>query len=121
MAAWSESIHITTENVTGSASVTSATNLFSIPVGGFDRISVQITSAGSTCTVSYEVSNDNTNWVAVGGYAPATPATETVTTTTSAGMTVFRCDAAYFRARVSTYGSGTVGCTFHARSIAVSP
>lgn len=121
MAAWSESIHITNENVLGAATVTSATNLFSIPVGGFDRISVHITSAGSTCTVSYEVSNDNSNWVAIGGYAPATPQTETVTSTTSAVITVFRCDVAYFRARVSTYGSGTVGCTFHARSIVTSP
>src|SRR5574343_1465328 len=121
MAAWSESIHVTTENVTGSASVTSATNLFSIPVGGFDRISVQITDAGTTCTVSYEVSNNNSTWVSIAGYAPGAPATETVTSTTSAVMTVFRCDAAYFRARVSTYGSGTVAATFHARSIVTSP
>lgn len=121
MAAWSESIHITNENVTGSASVTSATNLFSIPTDGFDRISVQVTSAGSTCTISYEVSNDNSNWELVGGYDSADPATETVTTTTTAVMTVFRCDCRYFRARVSTYGSGTVAVTFNARSIVTSP
>jgi hypothetical protein len=121
MAAWSESIHVTNENVTGSASVGSATTLFSIPVGGFDRISVQVTDAGTTCTISYEVSNDNSTWVAIGGYAPATPATETVTTTTTAVMTVFRCDARYFRARVSTWTSGTPAVTFHARSIVTSP
>lgn len=121
MPAWTETPLVTTENYSGSASVTSATNLFSIPVGGFDRIAVQVTSAGTTCTISYEVSLDNSTWVAAAGYAPSAPATETVTTTTSAVMTVFRCDAAYFRARVSTYGSGTVAVSFHARSIVTSP
>lgn len=121
MAAWAETPNVTHENYTGSCSVTSAATLFSIAVDGYDRISVQITDAGTTCTVSYEVSNNNSTWVAVAGYAPGAPATETVTTTTSAVMTVFRCDARYFRARVSTYGSGTVAATFHARSIVTSP
>ncbi len=121
MAAWAETPVVSTENYSGTFSLTSAATLFSVPVGGFDRIAVQITSAGTTCTVTYEVSNDNSTWVGVSGYAPSAPQTETVATTTSAGMTVFRADAAYFRARVSTYGSGTVSGNFHCRSIVTSP
>lgn len=103
--------------LTLTASVTSATDLFAIDTSGFDRIAVQVTSAGTTCTITYEVSNDNNTWVTVGGYAPATPATETSVSSTSTGMLVFRIDARYFRARVSTYGSGTVTVYAHATAI----
>src|SRR5574337_258887 len=96
-------------------SVTSAISVFSVDTMGFKRIAVQVTSAGTTCTITYEASANNVNWVGVSGYAPNTPATETVATSTTAVATVFRCDLRYFRARVSTYTSGTVAATANLR------
>jgi N-methylhydantoinase B/oxoprolinase/acetone carboxylase alpha subunit len=91
----------------GTASVTSATDIFAIDTTGVEKIAVQVTSAGSA-TITYECSNDNSTWVGVSGYTPAAPATETVATSTTAALWVFRCEARYFRARVSAYTSGTV-------------
>lgn len=96
------------DGYTVTGSVTSATNLFSVDTQGYKRIAVNVSSAGTTCTVTYEASADNVNWVSVAGYAPSAPATETVASTTTAVATVFRTDLRYFRARVSTYTSGTV-------------
>ncbi len=107
----------TTSCQTFSGSVTSATDIIALDVSAFDRLSVQVTSAGSTCTVSYEVSNNNNDWVSIAGYAPSTPQTETSTTSTATGTLVFRCDSRYFRARVSTYGSGTVSVVIFATAI----
>jgi hypothetical protein len=93
-----------------SASVTSATTLVSLDTTGYGSISVQVTSAGTSCTVTYEQSNDNTNWLGCRGHESngvaysQTPAL----TTTTLGLFTFSKNARYFRARVSTYGSGTV-------------
>lgn len=99
------------------ASVASAAVLFDIDVEQFDRVAVQITSAGSGCTITYEASNDGTTWYTSAGYASSAPATETVTTSNALGLWVFRLDARRFRARVSTYGSGTVTADVCAREI----
>jgi len=96
------------DGYTVTGSVTAAGNLFSVDTQGYKRVAVNVSSAGTTCTITYEASPDNVNWVGVSGYAPNAPATETVATTTTAVATVFRCDLRYFRARVSTYTSGTV-------------
>ena len=68
----------------------------------------QVTSAGTGCTIAYEQSNDNVNWVSL----PVMPATGVgsvpVTSSTVAGLYAYASAAAYVRARVSTYGSGTV-------------
>ena len=94
---------------TGNASVSSATNLFSIDTTGYNGISVQITSPGTTCTVTYEGSNDNATWVAINGTLSTGAASNTpATTTTTAAVVVWALGLRYFRARVSTYGSGTV-------------
>lgn len=88
-------------------SATSATTLFSVELGAYDTtVSVQIVTPG-TATVTYEVSNDGTNWIATGGCTPG-PAGSAVTTTTAAGISVFYVQTRYFRARVSAYTSGTV-------------
>lgn len=91
------------------ASVTSATNLFSVDTTGYNSIAVQVTSAGTTCTITYEASEDNTNWVNAVGYSPNNNGnTAPSSTSTTAQIFVFPCIARYFRARVSTYTSGTV-------------
>ncbi len=91
-------------SVTGAAAV-----LFTTSMVGYESLTVQVTSAGTSCTITYEVSDDNTNWfpcsglsVTNAGYSPL------VLTTTTTGILQFGRKSMYFRARVSTYGSGTV-------------
>jgi len=97
--------------VTGS--VTSATSVIaSTDTSGYNSVAVQVTSAGTTCTITYECSNDNTTFYSVAGYTPLNLGDAvSVTTSTTAIMLVFPCAARYFRAKVSTYGSGTVAAT----------
>lgn len=93
----------------GPVSLTAAGVLFSQDVSNYASVAVQVTSPGTTCTITYEASNDNTTWYAVAGYTPLnTGSTVPVTTSTTAILLIFPCIARYFRARISTYTSGTV-------------
>ncbi|MDE2405226.1 MAG: hypothetical protein KGM17_11230 [Sphingomonadales bacterium] len=87
-------------SVTSAATVVSASN--ALCMGG----AFQVTAAGTGCTISYEQSNDGGNWVAL----PVAAATGTlpVTSSTVTGIYNFASAAAFVRARVSIYGSGTV-------------
>lgn len=92
-----------------SVSVTSATTLFTVAdTSGYGSISVQVTSAGTTCTITYEVSEDGTTWTSVVGYTPTTNSATPSSTSGTVGLTYFPIVAKQFRARVSTYTSGTV-------------
>ncbi len=97
-----------------SGSVSSAATLFSTDMLGYESISVQVTSAGTSSTITYETSDDNTNWVStVGTVSTLVPGATTNTnnfgsTSTTAIQNSFPRRGRYFRARVSTYGSGTV-------------
>lgn len=92
-----------------STSVTSAATIFTQDMTGYESISVQVTSAGSGCTITYETSDDNTNWVSTNGLNSASgSAGSTATNSTAVGLIRFPRTGRYFRARVSTYGSGTV-------------
>lgn len=93
-----------------SVSVTSATTLFTVAdTSGYGSISVQVTSAGTTCTVTYEASEDGITWVTVSGFSPGNVGTNTaVTVTSSAGLFNFNLPSKQFRVRVSSYTSGTV-------------
>lgn len=106
-------------DVTGS--VTSATNLFSQDATGYAGVVVQVTSAGSSCTITYEASNDNTTWYGYNvGTDPTSPtSTFPFGTSTTLRMIYFPLTARYFRARVSTYGGGTVSINAHFMSVAV--
>ena len=88
-------------------SQTSASVLFTQDCTGYNSISVQVTSAGTTCTITYEGSNDNTNWLSVEGVANTSTGGLAAATTTAVNA-IFPCAMRYFRARVSTYTSGTV-------------
>lgn len=94
--------------LTGNNSVTSATTLFSADFTGYDSMTVQVTSAGTSCTITYEGSNDNATWKAVPMYNMASLTATAATTSTAAGIYGSPMGFRYFRARVSTYGSGTV-------------
>lgn len=84
------------------------TVLFTTSMLDYESITVQVTSAGSSCIITYETSDDNTNWVNSAGLNAAnigTSATSPITST--AVITQFPRKALYFRARVSTYGLGS--------------
>lgn len=93
-----------------SVSVTSATTLFTVAdTSGYGSVSLQVTSAGTTCTITYEASEDGTTWVSTAGYTAANTGNSIpVAITTTATQLVFPLHGKQFRARVSTYGSGTV-------------
>ena len=95
---------------TTSGSVTSAAVVVSASTAGFAGGSFQVTSAGSGCTVTYEQSNDNVNWVnlPVQGVASASGVASPTPNSVGAGAYGFTSALAYVRARASTYGSGTV-------------
>ncbi|MBI2718149.1 MAG: hypothetical protein HYX36_05220 [Rhizobiales bacterium] len=93
----------------GPVSLSAAGVLFTQDVSNYGSVVVQVTSPGTTCTITYEASNDNTTWYSVAGYTPLnTGSTPPVSTSTAAILLIFPCLARYFRARVSTYTSGTV-------------
>lgn len=96
-----------------SGTATSAAVLFTQDLLGYNGISVQVTSAGTTCTITYECSDDNTTWYSTAGIASAAiqgtgGASQPTISSNSLTLNVFSKRARYFRARVSTYTSGTV-------------
>ena len=98
-----------TDGLSVSGTATSAAVLFTTSMLNYESITVQVTNAGTSCTITYETSNDNLNWVGMGGLIiNSTGNQPTSTTSTTVTMIQFSRKGLYFRARVSTYGSGTV-------------
>ena len=98
-----------TDGLSVSGTATSAAVLFTTSMLNYESITVQVTSAGTSCTISYETSDDNSNWILIGGLSFANTGISIPTTTSSTvGGLQFTRKGLYFRARVSTYGSGTV-------------
>ena len=92
-----------------SGTATSAAVLFTTSMLNYESITVQVTSAGTGCTITYETSCDNVTWVSSAGVPLANIGVITAaSTSTTVGQTQFSRRGLYFRARVSTYGSGTV-------------
>ncbi len=92
-----------------SGTATSATVLFTTSMLNYESITVQVTSAGSSCTITYEASEDGVNWQSTSGLTTSNVgASANTTTSTTALILQFPRKALTFRARVSTYGSGTV-------------
>ena len=96
------------EGATVSGSVTSATTVLSASNNLYMGGSFQVTSAGTTCTITYEQSNDGTTWVTLPVISAALPTAAPTTTSTTAGIYSYVSSSAFVRARVSTYTSGTV-------------
>ena len=98
-----------TDGLAVSGTATSAAVLFTTSMLNYESITVQVTSAGTSCTITYETSDDNSNWISTSGLVASNTGQNLLSTTsTAAGMSQFARKGLYFRARVSTYGSGTV-------------
>ena len=94
-----------TDGLTVSGTATSAAVLFTTSMLNYESITVQVTSAGTSCTITYETSDDNSNWISIGGLSFTNLGNSALTTTSSAvGGIHFPRKGLYFRARVSTYG-----------------
>lgn len=87
---------------------TSAGVVVSASTAGFAGGAFHVISAGTTCTVAYEQSNDNLNWVSMPVISLAAANSAPALTTATSGIFGFASSAAFVRARVSTYTSGTV-------------
>ena len=93
-----------------SGTATSAAVLFTTSMLNYESITVQVTSAGTSCVVTYETSDDGvSNWVSTSGLVAGNTGQNLLSiASTATGMFQFARKGLYFRARVSTYGSGTV-------------
>ena len=92
-----------------SGTATSAAVLFTTSMLNYESITVQVTSAGTSCTITYETSDDNSNWISIAGLRADNAGIFSVTpTSTAAQMAQFTRKGLYFRARVSAYSSGTI-------------
>ena len=82
-----------------------ATVLFTTSMLNYESITVQVTSAGSSCVVTYETSDDNSTWISTSGLSFTNTGSSALATTSSAvGGIQFTRKGLYFRARVSAYG-----------------
>lgn len=97
-----------------SGAATSAAVLFTTSLIGYEGLTLQVISAGTSCAISYETSEDQVSWIATGVAASSNTGQSNVlaamTGTSSTNIQQLVCPrrGSYFRARVSTYGSGTV-------------
>jgi len=94
-----------TDGLTVSGTVTSAAVLFTTSMLNYESITVQVTSAGTNCTITYETSEDGVNWQSTSGLITSnTGLSGNTTTSTTALILQFPRKASIFRARVSAYG-----------------
>lgn len=109
------------------ATATSATTLFTVDMSSWRSCMVQVLNAGTSCTITYEGSNDQSTWTPVVGLL-ANP--NTATSSSSAMANTFSTAAItyqfpkrykYFRARVQVYGSGTVSVSYCLSASEVHP
>ena len=92
-----------------SGTATGAAVLFTTSMLNYESITVQVTSAGTSCTVTYEASEDGVTWQSTSGLTTSNVGlSANATASTTALILQFPRKALFFRARVSTYGSGTV-------------
>jgi len=94
------------DNLTTTGSAGSATTIVSVANTGFNGGSFHVTANAGGNTVTFEQSNDNTNWVPLIGYQPGAAFAPTATTVVT-GIFNYSSSAAYVRAKVSTWNSGT--------------
>jgi len=86
-----------------------ATVLFTTSMLNYESITVQVTSAGTNCVITYDTSEDGVNWQTTSGLTTSNIGASTNTTTSTIALILqFPRKASIFRARVSAYGSGTV-------------
>lgn len=99
-----------------SGTASSAATLFTQDMLGYESATVHVVNAGTSCVVSYETSDDNSVWVPAAGMSVAFVGANASSITSSSNQGLrFGNLLRYFRARVSTYGSGTVSVVGYAR------
>lgn len=109
------------------ASVSAASVLFTVDMANWRSVLLQVTNAGSGCTVTYECSNDQSTWHPVVGQlvnanSATTPSSSLAgSVSTTATQYHFPKRGKYLRARVSVYGSGTVSVSYSLSCAEVSP
>jgi len=90
--------------VTGSRQGASVGPVVLVDTAGYGSIVLQL--AGTfTGTISFQASNDRTTWTSVAGWSVSGAATP-VTTATAVGQWVFPAAGRYFRAQITTAGTG---------------
>ena len=80
----------TPDGLTVSGTATSAAVLFTTSMLNYESITVQVMSAGTGCTISYETSDDNVVWVACSGLTASNTGYSLLSATSSTtGMSQF--------------------------------
>lgn len=77
--------------------------------GAYKKLAIQVQGISGD-TITWEVTIDGTNWKGI-LVAPVTTGTTALTTTADGIFTVDVTGLVQFRARISTYGSGTITVT----------
>lgn len=98
--------------VTGSGSLTASSQAVTLTLNGQANTAFQLTGTW-TATVTFEASNDNTNWTSIYAYR-ASDNSISQTVTNSTNNDIYRCTTAgfgYVRVRCSAYTSGTIAVT----------
>ena len=96
------------DGLTVQGTAASATTVVASSLAGFGGGTFHVISGGTGCTVTYEQSNDGANWAVLPVIAANGSTTSPATTSTGGGIFAFASSAGQVRARVSTFGSGTV-------------
>ena len=86
-----------TDGLAVSGTATSAAVLFTSSMLNYESITVQVTSAGTSCTVVYEQSEDQTTWYSVAGISVTNyGSTAPRLSTTAVAMYIFPRKGTYF-------------------------
>lgn len=96
-----------TEQASLTAGALNADLVPSTDVSAYKSISVQVTAAATSGTLTFQGSNDNSTFVSVVMNPLATVSPTPVTTTATAGIWTGPVSFRYFRVRMTTYSSGS--------------
>ena len=107
----------TSINTTGTTSASGVSGLqpviFTQDMTGYSGINIAVTSAGTSITVQYEVSEDTLTWYnTTGRTISATQTVSPVNNSASVTAITFPRTLRYFRTRVSAYTSGTLTLSY---------
>lgn len=98
-------------NLTGSAGSLNADAVAAIDVGGYASVNLQITGTW-VGTLTFQGSNDNSNFVSVNGINVSNSPVISSTSTTVNGIFYIPLLFRYFRCRMTSYTSGTATSTY---------
>lgn len=106
-------VYIGSGRLTQSFSITSVTTTTAQDVGNYRWVSVQLSSQGTSSTVTFQSSNDNVNWLNFGLSSVGGTATSVVSTVTAPTLGLFHgpLPGRYFRLSISGISAGTTAGT----------